>query len=290
MTGYGAAERDGGPGRVRVEIRALNHRFLDLSLNLPSALYPHEAELRARIAAEVKRARLDVWITWSPKDEEGLQVKVNRTLLAELHRELEEVRTALGIVSSDVGIDVLTRFPEVVTVARPASALSAAARDQIEGCLRDALAALDKARLGEGVALVRDLRARFDNLAGLVEAAAKSAEAEPTRIVERLRERLQALVADLKLDPERLHQEAAFLAERADVTEELVRLRAHIDRARALFDGGEELGKAIDFLLQEVGREVNTLGSKLRATETTGFVLAMKAEVEKIREQARNLE
>lgn len=287
MTGFGAAERDGASARVRVEIRSLNHRFLEISLSLPQGLHAREAELKALVSEHVRRARVDVWVSLEPKGERPYRVVVNQALVGELYRRLEEARVQHGIPGA-IGAELLTRYPEAVRI-EPGE-MPGDARDEVLPALRDALAEYDRARRTEGEVLARDIAARFGRLRELVEASASTAECEPQRIRDRLRERLQPLLGDAPIDPDRLHQEIAFLAERSDVTEELVRLRAHLDRASLLLSGEDELGKALDFLLQELGREVNTLGSKSRAPETAGHVLAMKAELEKIREQARNLE
>jgi uncharacterized protein (TIGR00255 family) len=242
------------------------------------------------VSERVRRARHEVWVSWRPSEPTPVEARVDAALLAELNRALRAAAAAAALDPSAVGIDLLARFPDVVAIERRGEALPGAARELILACLDEALDAYDRVRSVEGAALAKDVAARFDRLRELVAQAAASAELEPQRILERLKERVAQLVGDPKLDPARLNQEVAFLAERADVTEELVRLRAHLDRARQLLASGDELGKALDFLLQEVGREVNTLGSKARSPETSGLVLQMKAESEKIREQARNLE
>jgi len=288
MTGFGAAERATERGNAQVELRAVNHRFLDVQLAMPSFLNPREAELRGRVARVVKRARLDVRILWDSRRDDRHQVTVDAELLRELYRALEKVRGDEGI-PGEVGIDVLTRYTEVVRIESAVAAIDDAAFGDVIACLDEALEALNRARTTEGEALVRDISGRVGRLSELVTAAEASSAADPERIEERLRERVGQLLGDGKLDPARLHQEVAYLAERADVSEELTRLRAHIERAREL-EQAEEIGKPLDFLVQEMGREANTLGAKSRATDTTGHVLAMKAEIEKIREQARNLE
>jgi uncharacterized protein (TIGR00255 family) len=289
MTGFGAAEREGKRGKVRVEVRSLNHRFLEVALNMPSYLTAREAEIRALVAERVKRARVDLFVSWELKGADRYRVRVDQALLGELHRNLEEARLALGI-PGDAGMDILTRFPEAVRVEPALSAVEEEAFAEIRACLVEALDALDRTRAREGEALGRDIAARIESLAALVEAAARASEGESSRMAERLRERLAALLGDQKLDPDRLHQEVAYLADRSDVTEELVRLRTHLDRARELLKRGDEMGKPFDFLVQEMSREANTLGSKSRSPETSGHVLQMKSELEKIREQARNLE
>ena len=289
MTGYGAAERESARGRVRVEIRSLNHRFLEISLALPRSLHPREAELKAVVSERVRRARVDVSVSWEPKASDRYRVRIDHALLSELHRGLEEAAHHLGI-PWDAGVELLTRYPEAVRIEETVSAVEEESFALIREALGTALEALDCTRAVEGAALARDVSTRIEHLQDLVAEAQRSAETEPAKIAERLRERVQALLGESKLDAERLHQEVAFLADRADVTEELVRLRTHLDRARELLRAEDELGKPFDFLLQELGREANTLGSKLRAPEAARVVLAMKSEIEKIREQARNLE
>ena len=289
MTGYGAAERRGEHGSMRVEVRSVNHRFLDVQLNLPPFLLSREAELKAAVGRHVRRARVDLWVSWELAGDSTNRVVVDRELAAELHRELDQLRRSLG-VSAEVDAAVLARFPEAVHVEPQAAAVDDAAFAELLRCADEALGMLDDARVAEGRALVDDVGGRIDALAELVERAQSSSAAEPERIRDRLAERVQALLDDAKLDPQRLHQEVAFVADRVDVAEELTRLRVHLDRARKLLGGDGELGKPLDFLVQELSRETNTLGAKSRDPETAEVVLAMKAAIEKIKEQARNLE
>ena len=138
MTGYGFSELESDLGKARIELRALNHRFLEVSINLPGTLSSKESEIRSRIAEHVKRARIDVWIHWVPNTERTAEVAVNHELLAVLHRVLEEARNNLGIQSGEVGMDVLTRFPDVVNIERAQAAITDEAYEQINRCLDEA--------------------------------------------------------------------------------------------------------------------------------------------------------
>jgi len=289
MTGFGACEQTSLRGRARVEIRSVNHRFLEVHTSLPAFLNPREAELRALVTQRVRRARVDLLVAWQPIGEAQGRVTVDLALVRELHCELERLRDAIGL-PGPVGLETLIRYPEVVHIGLADTAIDDASFAEIRGCVVAALDRLEEARRAEGRELVRDVERRLDQLAKLVEATGASASAEPARIAQRLRDRVSQLVEDFKLDPARLHQEVAYAAEKADVSEELTRLRTHIGRGRDLLRGDGEIGKPLDFLVQELSREVNTLGAKSRDPETSGMVLEMKAELEKIREQARNLE
>lgn len=289
MTGFGSSECQTERGTARAEVRSVNHRFLEVQLNLPPALQARASEMRALVASQVRRARLDLWVTWEPGGPARARVVVDSNLLAELYQKLDTARQNAGIEGS-VGMDVLTRFTEVARIESTLAPIDDTAYADIERCVTLALAELNGARRAEGEALVRDIRTRLDALSDMVIVAEKSSAGEIERVAARLRDRIQQLVGDAKLDPVRLHQEVAYMAEKADVSEEITRLHTHIARVRALLDGDGEVGKPLDFLVQEMGREANTLGAKSRASETAGAVLGMKAEIEKIREQARNLE
>jgi uncharacterized protein (TIGR00255 family) len=284
MTGYGrgVAEQDGR--RATVEVRAVNHRFLDLKLRgtaVPPAL---EEQIAARVRATVDRGAVTVSVhVVAPPGEAAARIDPEAARRA--YDMLSALAVRLGVGKPDLAL-VLAQ-PGVVVAAEPAGdepdprALAA---------LDAALAQLDRMRTTEGQALAAELRARLDELAALRTAIAGLAAALPAQLARRLAERVRRLLEDPELDPGRLAQEAAVLAARADVTEELVRLASHVDQARALVAAPGAVGRRLDFLVQEIGRELNTIGSKSASAEISTAVVDAKAVLEKVREQAQNVE
>jgi uncharacterized protein (TIGR00255 family) len=283
MTGYGrgVAEQDGR--RATVEVRSVNHRFLDLKLRgtpVPPAL---EEQIAARVRASIERGAVTVSVHVVAPGEAS--ARIDPDAAGRAYDMLSALAIRIGVGPPDLAL-VLAQ-PGVVVAAEPAGddpdprALAA---------LDAALAQLDRMRTTEGGALAAELRARLDELAALRTAIAGLAAAVPAQLARRLAERVRRLLEDAELDPGRLAQEAAVLADRADVTEELVRLASHVDQARALVEAPGAVGRRLDFLVQEIGRELNTIGSKSASAEISTAVVDAKAVLEKVREQAQNVE
>jgi len=289
MTGYGRAEREHDGLRVDVELRSVNHRFLELNLNLPRGLGAREAELRAKLQARIRRGRVDVNLNIDRRATARYRVAVNRELVAELGQALEAARLAAGL-SGEVDIALVTRFNEVVSIEAVGTDLDDVTFGLIDSALDEALEGFDRTRLAEGTTLIQDLRARIEVMLTALTTAECAASGLPEAALQRLKARVVQLLGDAHVDPERLATELALMADRIDVTEEVVRLRSHLERMVTLLDAGVEVGKGIDFLLQEAAREANTLGVKARGSEVSDQVLVIKGELEKVREQARNLE
>jgi uncharacterized protein (TIGR00255 family) len=293
MTGYGrgVAEQDGR--RATVEVRAVNHRFLDLKLRgmaLPPAL---EEQIAARVRASVERGAVTVSVhvaapqgeAASRGDSPRFASLIDPAAARRAYDQLAELAAHLGIAGPDLAL-VLAQ-PGVVISAEPASDES---DQRVVIALDAALAQLDGMRSAEGQALAAELRARLDELAALRASIAELAAAVPGQLARRLAERVRRLLEDAELDPGRLAQEAAVLADRADVTEELVRLASHLEQARALLAAPGTVGRRLDFLVQEIGRELNTIGSKSTSAEISSAIVDAKAVLEKVREQAQNVE
>lgn len=288
MTGFGASEGPVGGGTLRIELKSVNHRYLSLALKAPSELAALEAEIRERLRRDFERGHFSVGIRWTegPSRTSGgpqLDVERARLALAQL-RELEAVAGLTGGVT----LELLARQPDVfIAPDEPAAAIEWAA---VEAVLGRAIEELKAGRAREGAALGTELLQRI----GLIRARAASvAELAPGRVV-RERDRLRAAVGQLldgrTVDEARLAQEIAFLAEKLDITEELVRLEAHLAASAAALAADRPVGKQLGFLAQEMGREVNTIGSKANDAAMQHLVVEMKGELERFREQLENLE
>ena len=287
MTGFGAAEGTAGSGRLRVELRTVNHRYFNFAPKLPGDLAPLEAEFRERLRREFERGHVALSVRWleSAEREVTLTVDVDRArVIAERLRELQ----AAAALGGTVDLDLVARQPDVLRWDRADD--SGIAWSEIEPIVAEAAAECRTMRLREGDALVAELRHRLGLLA---QGAAAIAERAPTRVV-RERDRLRAAVAELldgrQADEQRVAQELAFLADKLDITEELVRFGAHLAACEAALGADTASGKQLGFLAQELGREVNTMGAKANDAAITQHVIAMKGELEKFREQLENLQ
>ena len=289
MTGYGAGEAAGASGCMRAEMRGVNGRFLEIRPRMPSMLISFEPEVRRLVGERVLRGRVDVTLDWQPSPESAPPFRINpQTARAYLDasRRLREELQLKGEMSL---VDVLG-LPGVVESIRGEEA-SPEMKDLAVTALGEALAALDAMRTAEGEKTVKDILGRLGTIEGVRTRIAGRADTVPAAAKRRLEERLARLGVETAVDPARLAQEVAYLADRADIAEELMRLGAHIGRSReALGRPREPVGKALEFLAQELHREINTIGSKNVDNEIAGWVLEAKAEIERIREQAQNLE
>jgi uncharacterized protein (TIGR00255 family) len=287
MTGFGAAEGPVGGGRLRVEVRTVNHRYFNLAPKLPGDLSGLEGELRERLRRDFDRGHIAVQVRWieHPERAGGLAVDLDRARL--VTSRLRELQSALGL-SGDVTLELVARQPEVLSTASEAAV--EVSWSEVEPVVGRAAAECRAMRAREGQALAGELGHRI----GLLERAGTAiAELAPQRLM-RERDRLRGAVAELldgrPVDDARLAQELAFQADRLDITEELVRFRAHVAATRAALASDRPVGKQLGFLAQELGREVNTMGSKANDAEIAQVVIGMKGELEKFREQLENLE
>lgn len=287
MTGFGAAEGAVAGGWIRVEIRTVNHRHFNLAAKLPAELAVLEGELRERLRREFDRGHVAVQARWTeyPAAQGGFAVDLDRARL--VAERLRELQSALGL-AGDVTLELVARQADVITTGgRDSAEIS---WSEVEPVVAKAAAECRTMRAREGEVLVADLRHRLDLLERSGERVAGRA---PDRLV-RERDRLRLAVAELldgkPVDDARLAQELAFQADRLDITEELVRFRAHLGAAREALGAAKPAGKQLGFLAQELGREVNTMGAKANDAEIAHEVVAMKGELEKLREQLENLE
>jgi uncharacterized protein (TIGR00255 family) len=287
MTGFGAAEGPVAGRRLRVEIRTVNHRYFNLSAKLPGDLTALEVELRERLRRDFDRGHVSVQARWteSLEADAGFAVDLERARL--VAARLREMQSALGL-SGEVTIELVARQPEVLTYA--GNGAGEVAWAEVEPVVAQAGQECRAMRAREGEALTAELRHRLDLLE---RSAQRIAARAPERLVKE-RDRLRAAVTQLldgrSVDEERLAQELAFLADKLDITEELVRFKAHVAAAREAMTSDAPVGKRLGFLAQEFGREVNTMGSKAGDAEIAQLVIAMKGELEKFREQLENLE
>ncbi len=290
MTGYGRFHQEVDGREITLELKSVNHRFLDVNLRMPRGLLFLEDTVRKALAQRLSRGHVDVFVTYRNGRADARAVTVDAALagayLAALE-ELGQVVAGTGVLD-DRSLMRVAAMPDVLVVSEKeedAAAVTALCVSALGGAL-DALCAM---RADEGEALSRDLAARLDNLAGIAERIGTRAPLVVTEYQVKLTARLAELL-QAPPDPQRLAQEVALMADRAAIDEELVRLGSHIAQMRACLEQKEPVGRKLDFLVQELNREFNTIGSKASDLTIAALVVEAKAEVEKLREQVQNIE
>lgn len=289
MTGFGHGTASGGGLAVQCDVRSVNHRYCDVHVKLPRELHNREPQLVQAVRAAVARGRVDVTVRLEPIP--GEQPHTLRVDMA-LAREIRDAFVQLA--------ETLERPEEHPTVAQVAAVDGVLVmedagggdevREALDAALRDALGGLTRMRRDEGTALARDLAQRLDLIEGWLTQVQQHAEDLLPALRDRLEERLQTLLGETPVDPERVLAEAAIVAEKSDVTEEIVRLGQHVGAFRAQLGEGGRVGRKLDFLAQEFHREANTIGSKTPDAEVSHLVIDIKGEIERIREQVQNIE
>jgi uncharacterized protein (TIGR00255 family) len=293
MTGYAQARAVENGWSLRITIRSVNHRFLDLHLRMPDGFEPLEPRIRQLIRERIRRGHLDVTVHYELAGPSA--VGVNQEVAAAYLQAANALRKQFGL-QSEPDVASIMRLPGVIGAA---SALLEGELELLEKvvsrCMIESLDKLDRMRGDEATHLRQDMSARLKNIAAMASSVATLAERARPAFAKRLETRLKELLGEAQLDPARLAQEAAIAAERSDVSEELARLRSHVQQFESLLATSSDVGKKLDFLLQEMQREANTLlsktpGNEAEGLEITRLALEIKSEIEKIREQVQNIE
>jgi uncharacterized protein (TIGR00255 family) len=287
MTGYGQGLASGDSFKVKIELRSVNNRNLDIHWRGPQELAALEIPLKKQIQAAVARGRVDVTISFEQTKDAAYEL--NRPLIRGYLAALRMMREEFSL-TGEVGLDTIARIPDVLLPASGEGGLSNEVVQGIEAALTQALTELVAMRAVEGHQLQKELLARLARIAEKVAFIEANSASVVEAYREKLRKRLDELLRDLPLDQSRLAQEAAYLAERSDITEEITRLKSHLAQLRELLNAEGEIGKKLDFLLQEMSREVNTILSKSAELAISNAAIEIKTEVEKLREQAQNVE
>ena len=291
MTGFASLTRDDDAATIAVTVKSVNHRFLDLQLRIPPSLGAVESKVRALVQQRLARGRVEVSVSLQQRRVPALEVELNEAFLDALGAALERARERGHIVGSMTPGDLL-RFPQALAIRERQEA---AAGDEeilarVEEAITAAIGDLDTMRAKEGEFLRADLDARRRLLGDLFERLHAESESGMTGLRTQLEERVRELRADALADETLVAQEIAKFVGRSDITEEVVRFRGHLEHWKALSDSPEPCGRKLDFLLQEMNREVNTVGSKAEGPGVSELVVNLKAELEKMREQVQNVE
>ena len=288
MTGYGSAEFERDGQRLTAEIRSVNHRYCEVSVRAPRLVSAFEDQIRLLVQERYSRGKFNLSITWSGAGETGEVLKLNETVADRYVGLLQQLRERYQLDSA-ISVQTLAALPDLF--AWEHTALS----DEetwalLKNVISKACDNMEAMKAREGDALTRDFEQRLDLLREQLDLISERAPLRPLEAKQRLLTRLQPLLDDVEIDPIRLAQELALMADRLDCTEECVRLAAHIDQFRSLIAGSELAGRKLNFLLQEMNREANTIASKSNDVTMTRAVIVIKEETERLREQVQNVE
>ena len=289
MTAFGRAERDTEERTFSVEIRCLNRRYCEISVRLPQKLLPLEDRIKKTVKKKIARGRADVTVQVKTDTEAIPDIALNIPLAKAHYQALCQLAESLAIQEA-VGLEMLLSIEGIIMAAEPEVDLEKTWKD-LSICVNEALEGVEAMRITEGKAIYEDFQVRLKKVEDDVGDLKALAPSVLSQYQDRLMERIRVLTeGKVEIDPNRLAQEAAFLADKSDVTEEIVRAESHLKQFRAMIESSEPAGRSLDFLLQELNREINTIGSKAGDAELSHMVVALKSELEKIREQVQNVE
>lgn len=288
MTGYGRARQERNGRNITVEVRSVNNRYLDCTVKMPRAYIFVEDAMKALVQKYISRGKVDVFVTVDAVTADQTVVQVNEPLARSYYQALSRLREMFSL-EDELSASTLARFPDVLAVTKAEEDLEMISAD-ICAVLEEALTAHRQMRSVEGEKLFSDIAGRADTIESVV---AKVEERSPQTVSEyraRLEAKMREVLQSTTIDESRILTEAAIFADKIAVDEETVRLRSHLSQLRTMLSGDEPVGRKLDFLIQEVNRECNTIGSKCNDLAIARDVVNMKAEVEKIREQVQNIE
>ena len=288
MTGYGRSEVHDAQLTLMVEARSVNHRYLDIALRYPRLYAPLEARMKQRVSAHFTRGRIDITLVPQESPEGRRALSLDHVLAQQYYDALQHLQESLGLPGV-IDVSLIASLRDVFKVEEPSEDIESA-WDIIAQGLDAALQALQSMRRQEGEALCRDFHLRLQAMAQQIQAIRQRVPQVVVEYRQRLEQRVKELFDQFEIDPNRLAQEAILFAERADITEELTRLEAHMQACTRLLASSEAVGRKIEFLVQEMHREVNTIGSKSNDMAIAHSVVELKSELERIREQIQNIE
>jgi len=288
MTGYGSATGSSGRLEISVEIKSVNNRYLDCTVKIPRVFSSFEESLKTIVLKHISRGKVDVYVMIDSSNADDVEIKLNRPLVEAYLRTLIEMTEEYGLPGSISALD-LSRFPDVLQAEKREADKDLLCAD-ISSVLEEAISGFTEMRTREGEKLNADISARLQEIERLTLLAEEISPRSVAEYRKKLELRMQEVLLTADIDQQRILTEAALFADRVAINEEIVRLRSHIVQLREMLDSTDPVGRKIDFLVQEFNREANTIGSKGNDAEMTRLTVDMKAEIEKIREQAQNIE
>jgi len=288
MTAYGRSESTRSDLEYSVEIRSVNHRYREIALKLSQSLFPFEDKVRSMVSERVKRGRVDISVQLKGNGEKGMMFELNLPVVRAYRDIFNTLKQELGS-EQPLDLSLFSQIKDAIIIRQYRMDL-----ERIEPDLRvvidEAFGSWEEMRINEGKAIERDFLERLDTIRGYVDDIRQRAEQASTWYRDKLLQRINKLEKSIEINEDRLMQEVAFMAEKADITEELIRIESHLDQFKKYMAQDDAVGRRLDFLLQEINREVNTIGSKAADSLISHLVVEIKAELEKLREQTQNVE
>lgn len=288
MTGFGRAEYLDEKRKITVEIKAVNHRYLDCSIKMPKKLSFFEASIRTLLKDYIQRGKVDIFITYEDYTEDNYSLKYNRDIAKAYYTYLKQMAEEFGI-ENDIRASTLSRYPEVFSLEE-ANVDEDEIWSDLDKVIREAASAFVDSRITEGENLKRDLCDKLDNMLSYVGDIEKRAPEIIEEYKKSLYEKVADLLADSKIEESRILGEVTLYADKICVDEEIVRLRSHIGTTREILEEGGSVGRKLDFIAQEMNREANTILSKANDLSTSDIAINLKTDIEKVREQIQNIE
>ena len=287
MTGYGKSNMSKNLREYQVEIKSVNHRYLDVSIKMPRSLSYLEEEIKKAVSANLTRGKVDVFITFNNNSLEGRDIKINTEIARMYIKELRDLAESEGIVA-DIPVTEISKLPDVLTIQNNQD--DETIKNELLEVTNQAIENLVGMRKIEGEKIAQDLFTRIQDIDGKVKKISSLSTGLIEDYVVKLNTRIKELLQDQEIDEARLAQEVVIYADKCSIEEEVTRLNSHIYQFRELLQTNEAVGKKIDFMIQEMNRETNTIGSKANNLEITNDVINMKTQIENIREQVQNIE
>lgn len=287
MTGYGKSNMLKNLREYQVEIKSVNHRYLDVSIKMPRSLSYLEEEIKKAVSAKLTRGKVDVFITFNNNSLEGRDIKINTEIARMYIKELRDLAESEGIVA-DIPVTEISKLPDVLTIQNNQD--DETIKNELLEVTNQAIENLVGMRKIEGEKIAQDLFTRIQDIDGKVKKISSLSTGLIEDYVVKLNTRIKELLQDQEIDEARLAQEVVIYADKCSIEEEVTRLNSHIYQFRELLNSNEAVGKKLDFMIQEMNRETNTIGSKANNLEITNKVINMKTQLENIREQVQNIE
>jgi len=288
MTGYGRAESSKGALEFSVEIRSGNNRFREIILRLPQSLQPSEDRIRSIVSSRLRRGRIEVSIQIKDNGDKGLNLELNRPLVRAYGTIFNELNEELGC-KQPIDLSFFSQLKDTIIVKQDSVDLERIWPD-LKDVLDKALLSLETMRMDEGKALEEDFLVRLNRIKGDIEEIRNRAKVTVEEYRDKLIQKINKLIEGIDIAEDRLMQEVALMADRSDITEELIRVESHLEQFRSYMNQDDVIGRRLDFLLQEINREVNTMASKAADSFVSQLVVDIKAELERLREQIQNVE
>ncbi|MFT8347838.1 YicC/YloC family endoribonuclease [Clostridium saccharoperbutylacetonicum] len=289
MTSFGRAQNEDELNSCfSIEMKSVNHRYLDINIRMPRNMLSLEEKIRNIISKRLNRGKVDVFINYKNYGNETGKINLNMNLAKEYYECLKQIKNELNIIE-DISVSTIAKFPEVITLEEPQEDLDIIF-NKISPLIESALNLMEEMRIREGEKLKDDVLLKVNTIEDLVEEIEKVADNVPKAYKKKLEERLSELLSGVDLDESRIALEVAVLADKAAIDEEITRLRSHLSQMKSTLDLNESVGRKLDFIIQEMNREANTIASKSTDISMTNKIIEVKNIIEKIREQVQNIE